>query len=96
MKHRLLGRARTALSVKTEAKTEWLPIESAPTDGTLIRLYGIYPCHRDNERHVAVTGLYETGGWTEGWVDERYNEFWPDGWLPITPPAEAPEAEPQA
>lgn len=59
--------------------SDWQPIETAPTDGTILKLKGVYPRH-----HVVIetNGLYESGGYTEGWVDERYNQFWPTHWMP--------------
>ena len=60
---------------------DWQPIETAPKDGTEIRMKGRWP---GSAAITEVNGLYETGGYTEGWVDgERHNVFYPTDWLPL-------------
>lgn len=56
----------------------WRPIESAPTSRD-IRLRGTYPRGGGT---AETRGRYEVGGYTEGWIDERGNEFWPTHWAP--------------
>ncbi len=58
----------------------WESMESAPTDGSLIQLKGTRPRSDTVEE---IVGQYDEGGYTEGWVDERGNWFYPTQWRPI-------------
>lgn len=60
--------------------SEWQPIATAPKDGTVIRLKGCWP---KTDEVIELDGFYETGGYTEGWVDaERSNVFYATHWMP--------------
>lgn len=60
---------------------DWQPIETAIEDTAApIRLRGKYP---RGWAEVEIEGKYDTGSYTEGWVDARGNEFWPTHWQPL-------------
>ncbi len=62
--------------------SDWQPIETAPRDGSTLCLQGTWP---NSEDTVEIQGLYEEGGFTEGWVDaERFNVFYPTHWKLVT------------
>lgn len=61
----------------------WLPMESAPKDGTVVQLRGKYSRYRFETKVEEVEGHYDVGGFTEGWEDERSNWFMPTEWKPL-------------
>ena len=64
----------------------WRPIVSAPEDGTMLRLRGTYPNRHAEMPTVEVHGFYESGGYTEGFVDQRFNTFYATHWKPLNEP----------
>jgi hypothetical protein len=66
-----------------EAPLNWQDIASCPEDGSEVWLRGHYP-HEDPSRiHIRV-GLYDSGGYTEGYVDALLNIFYATHWRPIS------------
>lgn len=72
--------------VATERALPWLPIETAPTDGTRVRL------HRIGRRRPYALWAYLAIGHYEakddgfkGWFtdDGEYHTPYPDSWLPL-------------
>lgn len=57
----------------------WIPIETGVGEKFIVDvlLLGRYP---KSDETVAIQGRYETGGYTEGWVDYRQNEFYATHW----------------
>jgi len=66
---------------------DWEPINTAPQDGTVISLKGSWP---KTTEIIELVGLYEAGGYTEGWVDrDRHNVFYATHWMPLPMDIEA-------
>lgn len=63
---------------------KWEPIETAPTDGTKIWLYGWRP-HGGSASAESLIGSYEAG-YTHGWECERGSEFYATHWMPLPEP----------
>ncbi len=60
----------------------WMPIRTAPQDGTTVRLRGCF--HDGPQIVVEVDGFYGEG-YTEGWATVRGPWFVPTEWMPATP-----------
>lgn len=72
--------------VERERKLPWLPIDTAPKDGTRIRLHRIGRTRPYPRWAYADFGIYreEPNGF-KGWFadDGSYHSPWPDSWLPV-------------
>ena len=79
---------------------EWLPIESAPKDGTEVLLYGIWAGEIHGESKSPVIDI---GSWAGGSSDYAGNDWWqlstgdayacwmrPTHWMPLPPPPVSP------
>lgn len=64
---------------------EWQPIETAPRDGTSIKMRGRYRALSDGPL-IEVDGRYDSGGYTEGWETDRGAHFNPTHWMPLPDP----------
>jgi hypothetical protein len=62
---------------------EWLPIESAPKDGTHILIFEVPAFEGDEQMYVV--GRWSDFGWTESYADE-YAICSPTHWMPLPPP----------
>jgi hypothetical protein len=71
---------------KLQKQNEWLPIETAPKDGTWILVYQKY---NDSFSEIMIANYYEGNGcWSVMW-DSRDTEINPTYWMPLpTPPAQ--------
>ncbi len=59
----------------------WLPIASAPRDGTIVLLTS----HRDPE--VVTSGWYERGAFDRRWYScQDHADIQPTHWRPLPPP----------
>jgi len=63
-----------------EEMNEWHPINTAEETSDKVYLKGRYP---KSDKTIEIIGYYDTGGWTEGWVDERRNTFYATHWKPL-------------
>lgn len=57
-------------------------LAKAPQDGTTLFLKGRYP---DNDVEQIVIGRYDSGGYTEGWIDSRGFIFYANSWMKYSP-----------
>ncbi len=69
---------------------EWLPIESAPKDGTIVLLGWHDP---DIEEIGAVAGWYEGGPADRCWYDQYHEPVTATHWMPLRPLPSAPSQE---
>lgn len=71
---------RLRLTANISSLSEWQPINSAPEDGTTVRLRGRWP---GESEAVEIDGFYDSAGFTHGWVDaERMSTFYAEQWKP--------------
>ncbi len=68
----------------------WLPIESAPKDGTIVLLGWNDP---DIEEIGAVAGWYEGGPADKCWYDQYHEPVTATHWMPLRPLPSAPSQE---
>ena len=68
----------------------WLPIESAPKDGTIVLLGWHDP---DIEEIGAVAGWYEGGPTDRCWYDQYHEPVTATHWMPLRPLPSAPSQE---
>ena len=68
----------------------WLPIESAPKDGTIVLLGWNDP---DIEEIGAVAGWYEGGPADKCWYDQYHEPVTATHWMPLRPLPAAPASE---
>ncbi|MGN7964423.1 hypothetical protein ACTJKP_27255, partial [Brucella sp. 22210] len=68
----------------------WLPIESAPTDGTIVLLGWNDP---DIEEIGAVAGWYEGGPADKCWYDQYHEPVTATHWMPLRPLPTPPSGE---
>ncbi|ELT48113.1 hypothetical protein [Brucella intermedia] len=68
----------------------WLPIESAPKDGTIVLLGWNDP---DIEEIGAVAGWYEGGPADKCWYDQYHEPVTATHWMPLRPFPAAPASE---
>lgn len=76
----------------TSAKPEYLPLDTAPKDGTRVYLYGTY---RDDSRLMEVKGFYKTY-FEHGWVDINGNWFDATSWRPVAQVSDRTDVRPIA
>ena len=98
--HRLLHRAADALEAVSEAKAGgWMPIETAPKDGTIILAYrpdqNVFTAHFTTPQ--TVLGLDEPADEPSWWTTdggELVSDGLPTHWRPLLPPpAQAKETQ---
>jgi len=75
-----------------DAKARWLPIESAPRDGT--HILGFWGFREDRTPEIDRT-LFELGEWRDPDGDEGCAWAEPTHWMPLPPPPRAGTVEPQ-
>lgn len=62
---------------------EWLPIDTAPKDGTEILIFE--PKHYNNDDAIYVVIYTRKGKWVES-QGELYHTFYPTHWMPLPDP----------
>ena len=61
---------------------KWLPIETAPQDGTYILVLDFSA----GERWDVVGAFYKYGSWYTDWQSSDDGQVWPTHWMPLPEP----------
>jgi len=76
-------------AIKESPADEWLPIETAPRDGTHILLVG----DEDNPSTVVIGWQHAEDEVTPKCFDCSYGNWWPTHWMPLPPPPQPSRTE---